>query len=104
MTEVIARDNKRTNVRAFRIDKFKFHAPLGACYWNPGDQDMNFVCPGCGRWGGIYQRESNGNGIGWNIIAGSFEKPETLTVQPSIRANCCGWHGYLTDGVFLSCD
>lgn len=70
---------------------------------------LAFACPGCASWGSIPcrkageafdPRESNG----WEITAGTLDDPTTLTLSPSIHCvGCCGWHGYLTDGVFRSC-
>lgn len=51
---------------------------------------LNFVCPcGCSRVYGI-------NKTIWTWT-GTREAP---TVRDSIQCNPCGWHGWLTDGVF----
>lgn len=59
------------------------------------NRGMTFVCPcGCGGLGGV----SFGDGRwSWN------ESVEAPTVSPSIHQLNCGWHGWLTDGVFLEC-
>lgn len=63
------------------------------------------MCPcGCGATGGINFDVPDGRGVQnspkwkWN---GSKDKP---TLTPSIlRTAGCRWHGYLTNGVFISC-
>lgn len=62
------------------------------------------ACPGCGEWGGVAigepQREG---GPVWQVTGGSVEDVTTLTLHPSIHCvGCCGWHGYLQNGVFNS--
>ena len=54
-----------------------------------------FDCPGCGSdcWVPI----NTPKGWKWD---GNEESP---TLTPSILNRCCGWHGYLTAGVFVSC-
>lgn len=64
---------------------------------------MGFLCPcGCGLLAGILLGSTQENGCWkWN---GSKEKP---TTQPSInimdKPNQSHWHGYLTNGEFVSC-
>jgi len=62
-----------------------------------GQISYALACPGCGQLGGPNK------GANWTVEAGSIEDPLTLTLRPSIAKSCCGWHGYLTDGVFNSC-
>jgi hypothetical protein len=41
-------------------------------------------------------------GPSW-AITGNVSEIETVTLSPSINCiGCCGWHGYLTRGVFNS--
>lgn len=63
------------------------------------DSGCNFLiaCPGCGQFG------SARDGAKWSVAGGSEEDVTTLSLQPSILKHCCGWHGYLTNGVFVSC-
>lgn len=65
-----------------------------------------FMCPcGCGEEGRIRfsnpsdpEREENYPTWTWN---GDKDNP---SLTPSIdRKNTCGWHGYLTNGVFKGC-
>jgi len=65
---------------------------------------MLFVCPcGCGEMGGISFDVPEAEGLSgpkwqWD---GDEHSP---TVKPSIRkVGGCGWHGYLTAGVFVQC-
>lgn len=75
------------------------------CLVNPGDfkwmdnyTRMMFVCPcGCGILPGIVVQPLP-NAWGWD---GNIETP---TITPSIDINRGHWHGYLTNGVFKSCD
>lgn len=58
---------------------------------------LNFVCPGCLRLGTIGLGPKQAAGVWeWN---GDTKRP---TARPSILHNSpeCGWHGWLTDGVF----
>lgn len=77
----------------------------------PGDAftivGLHFVCPGgCGAGGycRIDNPQSEERGPprwSWN---GERQRP---TLRPSILRPlpmACGWHGYLTDGVFTPCD
>jgi len=70
-----------------------------------GGDHLLFACPGCGRTGAI--RAANpkpGDSPSWDIASGSLDDVTTLTLSPSINCvGCCGWHGYLTGGVFKSC-
>jgi hypothetical protein len=49
-----------------------------------------------------------GGSRGWTVTAGDWTDPTTLSLQPSIyhpatgTPKGCGWHGYLTGGVFRS--
>ncbi len=54
----------------------------------------DLCCPACGQLGGPR------DGQAWQTISGSWDDVTTLTLMPSILKNCCGWHGYLVDGVF----
>lgn len=60
---------------------------------------LEFVCPGCKGIGGLIFKTKNVDGWSWN---GDLDKP---TCTPSILhdKNSCGWHGYLTDGIFKVC-
>jgi uncharacterized protein DUF6527 len=79
--------------------------PPGSCEWVENQAGeigaMNFVCPcGCGKTHSatLHLEGADGNGWMWN---GNREKP---TLTPSIGCRTpCGWHGYLTDGVFRAC-
>lgn len=64
-----------------------------------------FACPGCGRMGSIRaDKQKHANGPSWQIVAGELTEPESLTLSPSINCvGCCGWHGFLKNGVFESC-
>lgn len=85
----------------------------GQAWWSKevgtseGTMRLTFVCPGgCGDIGGC--RAFNGKqpeprpSWDWN---GNLDKP---TLRPSILSprdsGGCGWHGYLTDGVFKVLD
>jgi hypothetical protein len=76
--------------------------PAGTAHWSKRVDGtihaLHFTCPcGCGACGAtpVY---AGSNGWCWN---GDLEKP---TLTPSIKMlSPCGWHGYLTDGVFKRC-
>jgi hypothetical protein len=69
------------------------------------DGHFMFACPGCGRWGGIrVGAQKPPESPSWAITEGSVDDPTTLSLSPSINCvGCCGWHGYLTKGVYKSC-
>lgn len=96
-------DPKRTGVKAFMVPEYKEGLDPGACVHHPEDERLSFACPGCGQWGGIrgtHPKQANS----WDITSGSLTDATTLTVSPSIHCiGCCGWHGYLINGVFQSC-
>ena len=59
-----------------------------------------FTCPGCGAESWLPVAPESG---GWTLTAGEFATGVGLTLSPSILNRCCGWHGYLRDGVFAPC-
>jgi hypothetical protein len=66
---------------------------------------LTFLCPcGCGTPAGVAvakdMNDRGGNHPVWQWD-GNIEKP---TITPSIQIiGGCGWHGYLTAGVFRTC-
>ncbi len=101
-------DPKRTGIKAslvawteppMELISDKWHGPLGAFVDKVGIGPSSWIlcCPGCGQMG------SPNTGATWQATGGSFEDVTTLTLNPSIAKNCCGWHGYLRNGVFESC-
>lgn len=64
-----------------------------------------FACPGCGRFSGItVGHPKPAESPSWDVAAGSLDDVTSLTLMPSINCvGCCGWHGYLRGGVFVSC-
>lgn len=80
-------------------------------YGEPGlagkhsEDHLQFACPGCGRFGAIrVSHPKSGDPPSWDIMSGSLDDVTTLTLAPSIFCTgCCGWHGYLTAGVFAPC-
>ncbi len=106
-------DPKRTGVKASLIpvvfepdgpvywsEKNRMCGPLGAFLdRDPPNTPDSWIlcCPGCGEAG------SPREGQHWQATQGSFGDVTTLTLAPSIAKSCCGWHGYLRNGVFESC-
>jgi hypothetical protein len=77
--------------------------PPGTCQQTQKNRLM-FTCPGCGQWGGVQAFHGEKKPEGWQIVAGELGDATTLTLSPSIHCiSCCGWHGYLKNGVFESC-
>lgn len=66
----------------------------------------DFACPGCDSRSYLALSDDN-PGPRWNVTEGDPHKPETVTLSPSIlhatERGGCGWHGYLTAGVFRPC-
>lgn len=106
---MIERDPRRNGVKAHFGEWTQ--PPLvcinGRWYGPPGlmiqrldpDSGCNFIiaCPGCGELG------TARDGAKWQIVSGSEKDVTTLTLEPSILKNCCGWHGYLRNGIFDVC-
>lgn len=99
-------DPKRTGVKASLIPwkeppmdlvDGQWVGPPGAFILGTTIEHWNLCCPGCGKLGGPKE------GAKWSITSGSFDDVTTLTLSPSIAKSCCGWHGYLKNGVFESC-
>jgi hypothetical protein len=86
----------------FANDKMDHIGGHAKYYRHHGDtEDMPFrglhiICPKCGHLAGIHFSE-----LGWKWD-GNIEKP---TCTPSILHDSpkCGWHVYLTNGVFTGC-
>ncbi len=74
----------------------------GCMMLNSRHQGYLFACPGCA----MHLSLPVSGPQAWTVTAGDVEHPETLTLSPSIlhpvNGNGCGWHGYLTGGVFRS--
>jgi len=109
-------DPKRTNVKAFltTVDKLNTHGKGYDIRSEPGgmipsvnDQGViegfSIACPGCGCWGGIQFVADEHFKDPWRVVGGSVDDVTTLSVKDSILKHCCGWHGYLKDGIFVSC-
>jgi len=74
----------------------------GIC--EPKESQLKFACPGCGQLLIIPIGQAISDPRHWDIIEGSGLDPTSLSLMPSIANSCCGWHGYLKEGVFKSCD
>ncbi len=62
---------------------------------------LHHTCPGCGHFGGIGICFGEKKEHCWKLVSGDKTDPTTWTLAPSIFCKgCCGWHGYLTNGVF----
>lgn len=98
-------DAKRTNVPAVAVpaaEDMQWYRDPGECEPPLGDH-FQFACPGCGRNGAI-RCTAPKTKTSWEIVSGTLVDPSSLTLSPSINCiGCCGWHGYLRGGVFVSC-
>lgn len=105
--EAPAIDAKRTvNATLFDwsgLDHPDYYEPGASQHLYPGH--LAFACPGCGRVGAILAGEQKPvPSPSWKIESGILDDPTTLTLSPSINCvGCCGWHGYLRNGVYVSC-
>lgn len=109
MSEIVI-DPKRSGVKASRIPWTvppmflvpglggRWHGPPGAFISTVAGKEDHWTlcCPGCGELG------SPKDGAKWTVTAGSWIDVTTMTLVPSIAKSCCGWHGYLRNGVFES--
>lgn len=108
-------DPKRTGVKARLIadwseedgrtgDGFRKSIPGDMLRTNNPDGSLCgflIACPGCGQWGGINLFCKDRPQSNWTVMAGSPDDVTTLSVHPSILISCCGWHGFLKNGVFV---
>lgn len=66
-----------------------------------GDSKLAMACPGCGRL--AQMRVGNpkpADSPSW-LMTGNLP---LITLQPSVNCvGCCGWHGYLRNGVYEAC-
>lgn len=62
---------------------------------------LAFSCPGCGHVASVSVGDPKPpHSPSW-LMQGPID---SLTLTPSINCiNCCGWHGFLRNGVFESC-
>lgn len=103
-------DPRRTGVKAVLhdFDEWPEFAEPGLCQRFAVQDNgcvLHHTCPGCGRFGGISigfgQKPKSPS---WQLMSGDPADPTTWTLAPSIHCvGCCGWHGYLRNGVFESC-
>lgn len=59
-------------------------------------------CPGCGAPGSMAIRPTTPGEShpSWEMTG----FPEAITLKPSINCvDCCGWHGWLTNGIYSKC-
>lgn len=65
-----------------------------------------FGCPGCGARSILYIGTGPA-GHTWHVTEGDAAQPDGVTLRASIlhdpQRGGCGWHGYLTRGVFAPC-
>lgn len=102
----ISRDPKRTGLKATPV-VFELNSDgLFPDQAEPGSFEIRngfvmLACPGCGRVSGMtagYPKPDRRPS--WEISG----DPATPTFSPSINCvGCCGWHGFLRNGVFESC-
>lgn len=77
------------------LEEFELAGP-GAVYW-ANDTSLFNKCPGCGRSAVLR--------IGGDVRPRwILESAEPLTLSPSVHSvGCCGWHGFLRGGEWVSC-
>lgn len=101
-----ATDPKRTGLKAVPTtlltdDGYPSHAEPGAFELHPGDRVLALACPGCGYVSGISVGDPKpAQSPSWHLT-GDRSAPN---LSPSVNCvGCCGWHGWLKNGVFESC-
>jgi hypothetical protein len=102
---IVTVDAKRTNIKATPLpDKYDGSGEPGAIAWFIPGQIIVMACPGCGRTSGMeVGNPKPAKSPSW-LISGFVDLPETVTLSPSVNCTgCCGWHGWLRDGVYVSC-
>jgi Family of unknown function (DUF6527) len=82
----------------FEGERFK-NVPGTISFIGEKPSGLGINCPGCGAES-FLQFFDNGPGPCWSFD-GNKEKP---TLTPSVHSvGCCGWHGYLQNGIWVSC-
>lgn len=98
-------DPKRTGLRAKRT-VFDLVAGNYPDYASPGEYELHdglllLACPGCGHVSGMRVGDPKPPRSPSWLLNGD---PNAPTCSPSINCvGCCGWHGYLRNGVFELC-
>lgn len=109
---MLNRIDLRASAKARLVESLSQDAQPGECEtFNASVEDgggvggLLFVCPGCRALGKLPTKGR----VTWTVVEGDVSQPESLTLSPSIlhdnpdRGGRCGWHGYLTKGVFVPC-
>ncbi len=98
-------DKKRSGLVAVAVvfddsDGYPPSAPPGQ-YQVLSDRVWLLSCPGCGHLSSMRCGTPKPSpGPSWEV-SGTAEAP---SLHPSINCiGCCGWHGYLKNGVFDAC-
>ena len=107
----VAVDLRRT-VPLTVVDELPDHDPAppghASRLVHAGDEPAGFIfaCPGCGSQSHLpIGRVVDGRPT-WTVTAGDPRTGVGLSLSPSIHHAAprgCGWHGYLTNGVFAPC-
>lgn len=99
-------DKERTGVKAIPVE---FNDEEIAGYGIPGSVEFKgdyliLACPGCGHVSGMLVGNPKPKAKpSWHLVCGSPQELTTATLSPSINCvGCCGWHGWLKNGVFES--
>ena len=105
----VERNPKRTGVKAILVtgdwpDTSLLEPPGTIRVLHDGDE-IALACPGCGRVSAMRVGTTKpAQSPSWQITTGSLNDVASLTFLPSINCvGCCGWHGWLKNGVFESC-
>lgn len=81
------------------IEEFEAAGP-GAIYIMQRDKTIAMKCPGCGKSSAmeVYPAgQPKPASPSWELSG----LPDKITLKPSINCvGCCGWHAYLTNGVY----
>lgn len=75
----------------------------GLGVWDAETDCLFFACPGCGKVGAVRvgMKEKPARSPSWQLMEGDPVNPSSWSLMPSIHCiGCCGWHGWLTKGVF----
>lgn len=97
------RDPVRAIVCASKAD-FEAAGPGAIFLWRFSDKAAGYAlvkCPGCGDESAMHLRPPGSphpdDSQSWEASG----TPDKLTFSPSVNCvGCCGWHGWLKDGVF----
>jgi hypothetical protein len=109
MRPIWSKNPFRTNVKAALSQEGTWD---GDGYANPGEcwathrvdgtqHGLAIACPGCGVVHSVAVGVQLSLRETWTVVAGDLRDVTTLSLSPSLTFSCCGWMGWLKQGIFI---